>query len=333
MNEALVLARRLAGQAGLAEPVSVERLAGGKNNRVFAVSHADGLSRILKSYNRSTDDPRDRLGTEWRFLAYARARGIEAVPAPLAIDPEAGAALYSRLPGTKLAPGAVEGRHLAAALDFIVALNEAPRELSGLAPGSEACFSLADHILTVERRVARLAMLDPEAPHRDAAARFVAERLAPAWEAAKARIGASNLPLAEALPLAARVVSPSDFGFHNALVAGERVGFLDFEYAGLDDPAKLVGDFFSVPEIPTPLAGLADFIEGLAARLDLGADFPARARLLLDAYRVKWACIILNDFLPLGAARRDFALGEDRAARCRAQLAKAEARIEDVFLG
>jgi hypothetical protein len=49
--------------------------------------------------------------------------------------------------------------------------------------------------------------------------------------------------------------------------------------------------------------------------------------MLLNAYRIKWACIILNDFLPLGDARRAFADEGDRAARCAAQLAKAEAKL------
>ena len=34
-----------------------------------------------------------------------------------------------------------------------------------------------------------------------------------------------------------------------------------------------------------------------------------RARALLPAYRIKWCCIMLNDFLPLGGARRGFAEG------------------------
>ena len=57
-------------------------------------------------------------------------------------------------------------------------------------------------------------------------------------------------------------LSPSDFGFHNALVDDDgQVTFLDFEYAGRDDPAKLVSDFFCQPEIPVPLDYHATFID------------------------------------------------------------------------
>lgn len=324
MDEVLAIAARLSRKAALAPPVSAERLSGGKNNRVFLVSDAAGAGRVLKLYHVSAADRRDRLGAEWRFISYARARGIDTVPEPLSMDREDHAALYSLCPGHKLAPGAVGHGHVAAALAFIIALNRAPRALDGIAPGSEACFSLADHLATVSRRVARLAQLDQDAPHGEEAAAFVATELVPTWERVRERIAEAARSGGDVpLPEAARIVSPSDFGFHNALVADGAVSFIDFEYAGLDDPAKLVGDFFSVPEIPTPLACLDRFIDGLQEGLGLGESFGRRARFLLDAYRIKWACIILNDFLPLDEARRAFALGTDRAERCAAQLAKA----------
>ena len=45
-----------------------------------------------------------------------------------------------------------------------------------------------------------------------------------------------------------QVLSPSDFGFHNAILkeSGDLV-FLDFEYFGRDDPVKLMADFIWHP--------------------------------------------------------------------------------------
>jgi hypothetical protein len=331
MYEILAVAARLSSKASLPAPVSAERLSGGKNNRVFLVQDAAGARRVLKLYHVSVTDSRDRLGAEWRFIRYARSRAIDAVPEPLAMDRGDHAALYTFRPGRKLEPYNVTALHVDAALAFILALNRSPRDLTGLSPGSEACFSLDDHLATVERRVVRLAHLDRFAPHGEDAVRLVAQELVPKWQRVKAYVAAaagsdSGTPLAEA----GRIVSPSDFGFHNALVADGSMSFIDFEYAGLDDPAKLVGDFFSVPEIPTPLASLDRFIDGLEHGLALGCGFGTRARLLIDAYRIKWACIILNDFMPLEETRRAFALGTDRAERCRAQIAKAAAILNVV---
>jgi len=55
--------------------------------------------------------------------------------------------------------------------------------------------------------------------------------------------------MAQALPADETCLSPSDFGFHNALVdPSGALSFLDFEYAGRDDPAKPVSDFFCQPK-------------------------------------------------------------------------------------
>jgi hypothetical protein len=104
--------------------------------------------------------------------------------------------------------------------------------------------------------------------------------------------------------------------------------FLDFEYAGRDDPAKLVTDFFCQPQVPIPLAYRDRFL----ARLGLDQPALARCELLLDACRVKWACILLNDFLPVGAARRAFAQAGEREARCAAQLEEAKAMLAGIRL-
>ena len=39
-------------------------------------------------------------------------------------------------------------------------------------------------------------------------------------------------------------MSPSDFGLQNTLFTKNKLFFIDFEYAGLDDPAKCLLDFF-----------------------------------------------------------------------------------------
>ena len=325
----LALAQRLAAQAGKATPTALTRLAGGRNNQVFRVDTEAG-PLVLKRYFTDARDSRDRLGAEWSFISHAWSRGVRVVPEPMACDRAAQAGLYSFVEGRKLTAAELAPAHVDAAIDFVLAVNAPPRPT--LAPGSEACFSLAEHIATVERRVARLAALDADVPHVSEARQFVATRLQPAWAEVKATIlrgaAAEGLALDAAIPADQVCLSPSDFGFHNALIDDQgKLTFLDFEYAGRDDPAKLVSDFFCQPEVPVPLAAHEHFIDRLADGLGLDAASVARCRLLLDAYQVKWTCIILNDFLPLGAVRRAFADTGAWAQRCAVQLAKAEAQL------
>jgi hypothetical protein len=331
----LALANRLVERAGRGRANALSRLDGGKNNQVYRVVTDAGDAVVLKHYFSDPRDPRDRLAAEWGFLKYTWSRGVRAVPEPLTSDATARAGLYGFVPGRKLLATELTPQHIDAAIDFVLAVNAAPRTPQALAPASEACFSLADHIATVERRVARLATLDPQAPHVQQAQRLVDEALLPAWSEVKTRLTKEardvGLEIDRALRPEECCLSPSDFGFHNALADGTgRMIFLDFEYAGRDDPAKLVSDFFCQPEIPVPLNYYAGFLTRLADGLELDEAGRTRCRILLDAHRVKWSCIILNDFLPVGAARRSFADAGAWDIRCREQIRKAEAKIGEI---
>jgi hypothetical protein len=328
--EICAIAVRLAAQAGLARPLELERLPGGRNNRVFRVPLASGDTVVLKSY---FSDGRDRLGAEWSFLRYAWARGIRNIPQPLVADRACGCGLYGFVVGRRLVAGEVGDGAVRAAIDFVGRLNAGPRRLAELPIAAEACFTIEQHLATVDHRVAAVAALDPAAPYWREAENFVAERLSPSWLRVRqavvdgcARLG---LPVDRALRPDEICVSPSDFGFHNALVdAAAGLSFLDFEYAGQDDPAKLIADFFCQPDVPVPASYFGGFADAVLAPLGLGSLHRERARLLRDTYRIKWACILLNEFLAAGAARRAFASAESRVARCAERLAKAAAGLD-----
>jgi hypothetical protein len=335
------LAQRLANLAGRGPARNLRRLEGGRNNRVYRVAMRDGPPLALKSYFSDPRDPRDRLAAEWSFLGPAWRRGVRNVPEPVAADAATHAALYDFVEGRKLDAGEIGIAEVDAAADFVVAVNAAPRDPTALAPASEACVSLEEHLSTVARRVARLRALDPGAPLREEAERLVATRLTPVWRDVERGVAAAaareRIDPAASLSASACCLSPSDFGFHNALARadGAKTGpvaltFLDFEYAGRDDPAKLICDFFCQPEIPVPLGHFDRFLARVGDGLALGGRDYARCRLLVDAYRVKWACIILNEFLPLGASRRAFADQDSWRARSAAQLRKAEAILSAV---
>ncbi len=332
----LALSSRLVDSAGRGRARALTRLDGGKNNQVYRLETDAGETLALKHYFSDPRDPRDRLAAEWGFLQYAWSRGVRIVPEPLASDGASRTGLYTFVPGRKLLSSELKPDHIGAAIDFILAINAPPRAPQALAPASEACFSLADHLATVERRVARLAWLDPLAPHSKEAQRLVAETLLPTWNTVKARLTvdarAAGLEVGRTLSPDQCCLSPSDFGFHNALAdESGRVTFLDFEYAGRDDPAKLVSDFFCQPEIPVPLNYLPDFLTRLADGLELDDAGRARCHILLDVYRIKWSCILLNDFLPIGAARRSFAKVGEWEIRCLMQIEKVKAKIGEIL--
>lgn len=106
--------------------------------------------------------------------------------------------------------------------------------------------------------------------------------------------------------------------------------FIDFEYAGWDDPAKLVCDFFCQPQVPVDFKFWELFTNSLAASLGGETFLPLRAKMLLPAYQIKWCCIILNHFVKGGKARREFARGADAEEAKAGQLAKARRLLQNL---
>lgn len=308
---------------------ALPRLPGGGNNRVYRIETAAGPV-LLKEYFRHAADPRDRLGAEQAFLQFAWAHRVRAIPQPLACDRGAGIGIYEFLAGRKLAPGEVTAAHVDEAAAFLAAVNRHRHDpaADALPVASEACFSLAEHLACVDRRVTRLTTIQPESDLDRQAAALVATRLVPAWNRVRATVAASGLSLDEPLAAADRVISPSDFGFHNCIVTPAGLRFIDFEYAGWDDPAKTVCDFFCQPAVPVPREHLERFLAAIAPVTGDGDTLRGRVALLLPVYELKWCCIMLNEFLPAGNDRRSFARGHERHdARQLNQIRKVEAAL------
>jgi hypothetical protein len=324
------LAALLAASGRDATRFALEPLAAGGNNRVFAVLSRDERL-VAKCYYHDPADPRDRLAAEYAFLEHAWRIGLRCVPRPVARDPQAHVALYEHVEGARLDPAAVDAARVAEAARFFAALNTAESHAAarGIGVASEACFSPAEHLRMVDGRIARLETIPAHTPIEREAREFCA-LLGERWRLVRRDILAAVGDAQASLPAASRCLSPSDFGFHNALGRPDgTLCFLDFEYAGWDDPAKAVGDFFAHPGVPVAREHFDTFVD-IAGR-PFGAGLAARARLLEPVFRIKWCCIVLNEFLPDPARRRRYA---DPAAgtepRRRAQLAKARALLDSL---
>ncbi len=327
--------RDLLGRAGIDCPMepAITRLTGGGNNGVFRVD-TRGESYILKQYFRHAEDPRDRFGTETGFSGFLWRNGVRSIPELLAASEAEGLALYRFIAGRTLTAAEIDASCIDRAAKFcreIFRLQVLP-EAQQMPIASEGCFSMGDHLACVDRRIARLRSIPAESgAHADAIA-FVHEELEPCWEEVRGRLRQGRMSPDDP---AERVLSPSDFGFHNAILAGStRLFFHDFEYAGWDDPAKLVCDFFCQVEVPAPRSMMRRFMEGLLCP-DTGQERLAkRVECLLPVYVLKWCAIVLNDFVPIDSARRRFSAAKPPSAgRLADQLDKARRLRQSVLTG
>ncbi len=319
------IARALAALGVHAVPQQLVRIAHGANNRAYRLTQNHGEPLLVKRYFWHPGDRRDRLGAEFRFLEYAWASGIRAIPQPRGCLPDARLGVYEFVAGRKTVT--LDDDALAQAAEFYLAVNAARNTAAGssLPHASEACFNLAAHLECINRRIERLAGMPLNDQISAEALSFVKSELLPAWEKLQKDILVTAADKDIELAPGQRCISPSDFGFHNAIQRPDgRYCFIDFEYAGWDDPAKTIADFFCQPQVPVPTRYLESFAAGVAGICQDPGACLARTRLLLPAYALKWCCIMLNEFLPVGNERRRHA-GKLGPARRAGQLAKAKA--------
>ena len=182
---------------------------------------------------------------------------------------------------------------------------------------AEASFSFSALHANILGRLERLKIVHGEDASYVALRGFLSREFAPTLdtivERARSRIG--EVAWTAELPRTAWTLSPSDFGFHNALRRSDgSIAFFDFEYFGKDDPAKMIADFVLHPAMELSESDKRFYVERMLQCFS--ADHGLRNRLALSfpLYGLKWCMILLNEFVPQFLDRREFAI-EARAVR------------------
>lgn len=280
---------------------------------------------ILKGYYRNDSLKKDRLATEFNFLRFLCDAGVRNVARPIGIDSASHRALYSFLPGAR--PSSITRTHIAQAAAFILEINKFRHRAAAAAlpAASESCFSLQEQLELTQCRLNQLTAVPPLAGVYADAQTFLAEFVQPCWRRVKEKLlesGFSGASGAQDLP-ALRILSPSDFGFHNTLEDGGNLQFVDFEYAGWDDAAKLICDFICQPEMPVSTAQGREFMALLLQDEPSATTTVQRVEAFLPIHRLRWVCILLNEFRSEGQLRRQHA-GVEPNGLLASQLLKAE---------
>ena len=314
-------------------PDNLERVAGGFNNIGVRVE-VKGLRLFAKCYFRHAGDPRNRLATEFGFLRFVWDHGIRCVPEPLVMDEAAGVGLYARIEGKVPEADSISRADAGQMAGFLVGLNRLARDpaAGALPPASESAFQLSDYLAHQDRRWARLESLAGTEAIGESF-RALMERMSVLRR--KLRDFVATLaheqgmdPAAE-FPRDTLTLSPADHGFHNTLRREGALVFLDFEYAGWDDPAQMIANACHQSRLPVPAAERRYFIATVLESLPGAAGIAKRLRIVYPLVGFKWALILLNEFLPVSGDRRRFA-GEDPVARREEQLAKSARQCDVV---
>tara|TARA_B110000196_G_C21061510_1_gene622650 strand:- start:113 stop:892 length:780 start_codon:yes stop_codon:yes gene_type:complete len=234
---------------------SLIRLKEGRNSRVWKVVNKK-THCVVKEYGIRNKDSSLRLQREFSFLELLQENGIKNVPAPLFFNNEKKIGVFSFLEGTPVT--AISDSHISSCVKFLYEINNLKYPIKGkkLSDASEAFFCIDDHLNCVKGRLNTLSSIKKESEQHKLAVSFIEESLVPEFENLKSIITRKIDPqrLKKKISLKERIISPSDFGFHNIIETEEGLSFLDFEYAGWDDCAKTICDFGCQPEKPISLS-------------------------------------------------------------------------------
>lgn len=298
----------------------------GRNSRVERLTLTDGKQVALKHYPRHPWDEVDRYANERNALQFLADIGEARVPLWLGGCEAQRLGLLSWLPG--ISSRKPTRSDLEVLVDFIEQLFRASASFKSRPPAkhlhfglaSAACTNIADLAGQIDKR--RQALLEiGELNH------FLETGLSPVLHACLSRLanGRNNFPLP---PHHLRLI-PADLGFHNALLTPpDRWYFVDFEYFGWDDPVRLFADL-----VLHPGHDLSDNKSWLVDRLlhipYLDKDLPCRFERHLPLFALRWALIVLNEFIPERQNARQKVMNRDAATASwedikRGQLAKAE---------
>jgi hypothetical protein len=277
---------------------NIVRLGGGINNDVYRID-ADHRRYVLKCYPALETGARDRMRAEVEFLQYANKVAQNFVPRLIDFDFSKRALLMEFIEGKTFIEGqSLSENQLRDAVCFFETLNkdrETAKKFVSM-DAAEGFLKLTDHLNNVEQRISKLTTrhLPIDATYKSSR---LLNRLTEEYSTVR-QLTLTSIDQGRAsdeIALEHRCISASDFGFHNAIQTVNCVKFIDFEFAGWDDPSKASVDFVLQPRVPV-LAKPTSLFKALSRQL-VEAD-EERINLLGTILRLKWLCIILSILEP-----------------------------------
>jgi len=259
---------------------------------------------------------------------------LTCVPQPIVADEGYGCAVYEYVQGKNMPSNDISEFDIDYAAQFLAAIDKLKQRngSESLPDASEACFSLQSVADTIRQRLGRLSGVKNG---HDGLQDFLAHEFAPSFDAiaawSQSSLEGEGVSCVSALLPEERTLSPSDFGFHNALRRDDgRIVFVDFEYFGWDDPAKMICDFLLHPAMDLNEDLKRRFVQNLLDHFADHSRLAKRVESLYPLFGLKWCLIFLNEFIPEDLLRRGFASEnnvEESGLQAR-QLAKARSMLQ-----
>ena len=266
-----------------------QKISGRGNSQIYHLIH-EGSEYALKYYPDQKNDSRDRLGTEAKTAKFLADHGVPNVLIGEDQNEDLCLGWYRWIPGKSVTK--IDESAIAQAVHFVTqlkSLSEKP-QADSLPLAAEACLSHQDLKNQLELRVERLRKINNKGLEK-----FLQKEWVPLYQ--QSVLGQSIVPYT--IPRNFQTLSPSDFGFHNALeLPNEELVWLDFEYFGWDDPVKLICDFLWHPGMEINDELKEKWITDCCKIFGDDPNLLSRLKTDWPLYGLRWSLILLNEFLP-----------------------------------
>jgi len=289
--------------------ISFISLSGGKNSKVLKIICDNHKEYILKQYFSHTLDQRNRLKVEFDCLKFLHNENISCVPKPLLQNEEYNYAIFEYINGKKIESEDVSFKDIDMLVNFLSKLNvlKLKTEAKKFKAASEACFSIKAIIENIENRVNRLLQVKKnDSEIYELLLDFIHKEFKPCFIEIQQWCFKQELNWKEDISLNERILSPSDYGFHNSLRLSDKIIFVDFEYFGWDDPAKMICDFLIHPAMSLSVDIKKYFFNSILRKINNNSRLEKRVVTVYPLFALKWCMIFLNEFVPELLLRRKF---------------------------
>ena len=210
------------------------------NSNVYKLHDDNRQSFILKEYPNSQIELKPRLKNELSALNLLK--NFKNVPKLVSFNEELNLIILNYIEGKKIER--VTSKNISEAIIFINKLYEISKKNKKYHFATEACLKANDLTNQIDRRLYNLKSVKNK--NLTKTLNKLIELNIKLKNRANDMWPKDNID--KNLGRKFLTFSPSDFGFHNAIMLkNNTTTFIDFEYFGLDDPVKLISDFLWHP--------------------------------------------------------------------------------------
>ena len=264
----------------------------GRNSKVYNLE-LNNKKYVIKVY---APHQSHRLKREVSFYNFLKKNKIHLTSKLIAYSKLKNIAIFSYIEGKQITK--IKDSHILKAANFINRLNsngivDKPNYIA-----TDGIREITDHYQDCNKRIKSFIKIKPNSDIEKQFCNFVKKFLQVKYLELVSELNQQDVHKIKKIKITKKnyIVSPSDFGFHNVLERKKSLFFFDFEYSGLDDPVKLICDFIAQPDQLITKKQENIFKSNILKNLDDQSEIEHLINIFLPFHKLKWCCIILNEF-------------------------------------